>query len=100
MEYLEIEIIEYTDDAFPGWVKCKFIDIAGKTHYIYEKVPVVSLENINSNTLFPIKGSIRGKIIDKNNDSVCFSSLEPDNISTSDGEDTFFVSEKQIHKIM
>jgi hypothetical protein len=44
MKYLEVDIIEYIENNFPGWVLCKFIDLTGKTHYFEEEVPMVSIE--------------------------------------------------------
>jgi hypothetical protein len=84
MKYLEVDIIEYIQNDFPGWVRCKFIDSVGKEHYFNDKIPVVSVENINEETILPKKGFIRGKIINKNNGIICFSTLELDHIETED----------------
>jgi hypothetical protein len=96
MEYLIIDIIEYEKDYFPGYVYCKFIDAFGKTHYFGEKLPVVSVENINEKTILPRKGFIRGEIINKKNDIIYFSTTEPDGVESIDGENIFYANKEQI----
>jgi hypothetical protein len=96
MDYLIVDIIEYTLNEFPGFVLCKFSDCIGKTHYLNEKVPVVSTENIDENTALPQKGYIAGEIINKENGIIKFSTVKPDAIETTDGLNIFFVSERQI----
>jgi hypothetical protein len=98
MEHLEVDIIKYTQEDFPGWVLLKFNDSSGKTHYFEEKVPIVSNRSIDENSFFPQKGFIRGNIIDTKNDVVCFSTLEPDHIESKNGVNTFYVDKKQIFK--
>jgi hypothetical protein len=98
MEYLEVDIIEYTQSNFPGWVLCKVIDSTGQIHYFEEKVPIVSIENINKDTILPQKGYVRGKIINRNNGIICFSTLKPDGVETKEGVSIFYVYENQIIK--
>jgi hypothetical protein len=96
MKYLIVEIIEFTDDGFPGFVKCKFIDALGKTWNFYEKAPVVSFENITKNTILPRNGYIAGEILHEENGIIYFSTEKPDYIETDDGENKFYVFKNQI----
>jgi hypothetical protein len=99
MKFLVIDIVEYTQNDFPGWVRCKLIDSMGKEHYFNEKVPIVSVENINKNTTFPQKGYIRGEIIEvvnKKHGIIAFGTLKPDGVESENGNNLFLVYESQI----
>jgi hypothetical protein len=93
---LIVDIIEYTDEHFPGWVKCTFCDISGKQHYFVEKIPVLTEEPISSISTFPKRGYIAGKIVGKEKGIVCFNTKIPYDIESVDGETEFFVSENMI----
>ena len=99
MDYLMADIFEYSFDYFPGYVSCKFTDVFGKIHYINEKIPIVSGENIwsyNKNTVLPQKGYIAGEIINKENGIINFSTLKPWSIETNENINVFFVYDNQI----
>ena len=99
MNYLMVDIFEYSFEYFPGWLSCKFIDAFGKIHYIYEKIPVVStLEdfNVSRNTILPQKGYIAGEIINKENGTIKFSTIKPCDIETNENINVFYVHENQI----
>jgi hypothetical protein len=96
MDYLIVDIIEYTLNEFPGFVLCKFSDHIGKIHYFNEKLPVISTGNINGDTVLPQKGYVAGKIINKENNIIKFSTITPYGIETTDGLNIFSVSERQI----
>ena len=99
MNYLMVDIFEYSFEYFPGWLSCQFTDAFGKIHYIYEKIPLVStLEDFNvyKNTILPQKGYIAGEIIDKENGIIKFSTINPCDIETSENINIFCVYENQI----
>jgi hypothetical protein len=99
MNYLIVDIFEYSFDCFPGYVLCKFTDVFGKIHYINEKIPVVSDENIwsyNKNIILPQKGYIAGEIINKENDTINFSTIKPWDIETTENINIFCVYNNQI----
>ena len=96
MIFLIVDIIEYFSNDFPGFVRCKFTDIYNKTHYFYEKVPIVSSENINEFSIFPRNGYIAGEIINKENDIITFSIMEPYNITSDKNISIFFVKDNKV----
>ena len=96
MKFLVVDIIEYTEDGYPGWVTCSFADAFGKTKFIEEKEPVVSSGEITKDTVLPVKGYIAGEIISREGDIICFCTEKPWDIETRDGENKFFVLEKQL----
>jgi hypothetical protein len=97
--FLIVEIFEYSFECFPGYALCKFTDIFGKTHYINEKIPIVSFDNIwhyNKPVTLPQKGYVAGEIINKANDIVTFSTIKPWYIETNENISVFCVYENQI----
>jgi hypothetical protein len=96
MKLLEVDIIEYSNEYFPGFVECSFVDAFGKVWYIDEKAPVVSVENITEDTELPIKGYVGGEIISRNGEIVCFCTKNPWFIESREGIDKFYVYEKQL----
>ena len=72
MKLLSVSIVEYVDDAYPGWVKAVFNDSNGRGWSIEDKtVYFGSPELLDSNTIYPQTGQIECQIIaehlDKNN---------------------------------
>ena len=96
MDHLIVEITGYVCTDFPGYIHFKIIDIFGKTHHFNEKTPVVSLEIIDENSVFPMHGSIAGKIIDTDNDEIKFSTEKPYGIATEDNINEFWVKKNQV----
>lgn len=60
---LKIQITNYISNDFPGFVECKFKDAWGKEHTIHEKLPVISLKNLDEKSNYPVKDSIACEII-------------------------------------
>jgi hypothetical protein len=61
---IKATIVRFTDDDQPGWVECKFIDAKGVTHLFEEKVPVVTVENLDAHSEYPREGKIGCTLID------------------------------------
>ena len=55
---VKVEISRYVDDHFPGLVECTLVDALGVEHMFVEKVPVVTLANLNADTSYPQPGVI------------------------------------------
>ncbi len=93
---LAVDIIEYSNEYFPGRVTCSFVDAFGKTWHIDEKTPVVSCGNITEDAGLPVKGYVAGEIISRDGDVVCFCTENPSHIESRDGESKFYVFESQL----
>jgi len=65
MPAVRVTIVGYVDDAQPGWVECILIDANGVDGSIIEKVPVVSVDDLNANSVYPQFGVIECEIVDK-----------------------------------
>jgi len=97
--YLMVSIIEYSFDDNPEFALCKFMDVSGKIHYIREKIPIVSSEDIwfnNKNTVLPQFGYVAGEIINNENGIIYFSTENPWCIETDEKLNKFYVYDNQI----
>jgi hypothetical protein len=54
MWFLKVEIAKFADaDHYPGWVECRIEDAAGQVHTFIEKVPLVSSEDLWTESAYP-----------------------------------------------
>jgi hypothetical protein len=65
LKAITIKITSFIDDGQPGWVECKFTDAWNKEHIVHDKVPIVSLEDLNATSKYPRDGLIACEIIKK-----------------------------------
>jgi hypothetical protein len=61
---VKVEILRYVDDSQPGFVECRLIDAWGNQHLFLEKVPVVTLENLDVSSTYPQSGIIACQIVE------------------------------------
>jgi hypothetical protein len=98
---IEVEIIEYTDESQPGWVKCKLTDAFKKDWYIIEKVPIVSSEYLTAQSIYPKIGFIAVKVIEtsvneKGTGLAIIDTSIPWGINDENGETRFTVLRSQL----
>lgn len=97
---VKVEITRLMDDAQPGWVECKLIDAYGREHRFVEKVPVVSLEDLDASSAYPRPGSIDCEVIERRfidgAEIVTINSAMPWAIESVDGEEVFCVRSDQL----
>jgi len=55
---LAVRITRFVDDYPPGFVECSLLDAQGRLHLFVEKAPVVSTENLWSDSVYPRDGTI------------------------------------------
>jgi hypothetical protein len=60
---IKVSIERFTDESQPGWVECRFSDAAGKVHVFEEKIPVVSLEDLDAGSDYPRSGIIGCEVV-------------------------------------
>ena len=58
MPSIAVEIVRFVDEHQPGFVECQFQDAHGQQHVVVEKVPVVTKENLWTNSRYPRPGTI------------------------------------------
>ncbi|MHA3788499.1 hypothetical protein ACX0HA_09840 [Flavobacterium hauense] len=101
MKALKIKITKFIDAHQPGFVECTFIDAWNKKHIIHEKVPVVTTENLDTNSIYPVEGIVNCEIIKEYTDSnnriiVTISTEKPWDISTIEDMNVFDILENQL----
>lgn len=55
---LRVDIVGFVDESFPGFVRCAFADANGKRHTFIEKIPVVTTEDLWSDSVYPQQGTV------------------------------------------
>jgi hypothetical protein len=60
---IKVKIERFTDDWQPGFVECCFVDALGNLHVFEEKVPIVSLEDLTAQSVYPRDGVIACSLI-------------------------------------
>jgi len=58
-------ICRYADASFPGWVECRLVDALGQEHMFVEKVPVVTMGDVDATTSLPQAGLIACIVLGK-----------------------------------
>ena len=58
MTCLRVDIVSFVDESFPGFVRCAFLDADGKRHTFIEKVPVVTTQDLWTDSIYPQQGSV------------------------------------------
>jgi len=53
MKAIPVEIVRLLSRDWPGWVECKFIDAQGRVHFVHDKVPIFTSEDLHSGSQFP-----------------------------------------------
>lgn len=93
-----IKIIEFTNESQPGWIRCVLKDAFDKEFFFTEKVPVVTLEDLDKKSVYPQSGAIRCSIIKTNQDQnlIEIDTSQPDGVSSEDGSTRFTVFSHQL----
>ena len=63
MKVFKIKINQFIDDHQPGWVECSFFDALGKEHIARDKVPIFTVEHLDSNSKYPKEGLVGCEIM-------------------------------------
>jgi hypothetical protein len=57
MPSIQVSIIRFVDEHQPGFVEAEFADANGNLHTLVDKVPVFSLEDLWSDSVYPQPGA-------------------------------------------
>jgi hypothetical protein len=98
---VRVTIAGFIDEQQPGWVECNLVDAHGKTWKFNEKAPVVSNENLRSDSEYPKQGSIVCTALHRQVDGagrlvVTVDMISPWGIESTDGSTIFDVYAEQI----
>ncbi len=59
---MAVQIERFVDEYQPGFVECRLVDAEGHPHLFIEKVPIVSADDLWSNSTYPVAGAIACEI--------------------------------------
>jgi hypothetical protein len=98
---LVVAITAFADDAQPGFVNCQFVDASGRTHEFFEKVPIVTVENLHRESTYPRPGIIRCSVTERRRGTdgrelICIDTAVPDGVESTRGETRFEVLAEQL----
>ena len=102
MAELRVQIVRYVDDGFPGFVACEFTDATGQQHTIVDKVPIVSVEDLDASSQYPRPGAVPCSILEtmRRENGVPLlriTTREPVPIDTVNGQSEFVVLASEVH---
>ncbi|HEY6968125.1 MAG TPA: hypothetical protein VJA94_02885 [Candidatus Angelobacter sp.] len=60
---LAVQIVRFVDASNPGVVACEFLDANDIRHTIIDKVPVVSLLDLDASSKYPQPGAVRCEVL-------------------------------------
>jgi hypothetical protein len=98
---VKVSIIRYVDDSQPGIVECKLVDARGREWTVIEKVPVVSLVDLDASSNYPQPGVIGCLVVERRQQAdgrevVTISTEKPWDIESTTGETRFDVVPEQL----
>jgi hypothetical protein len=101
MPSIQVSIIRFVDEHQPGFVEAEFADADGTTHTLVDKVPVFSLEDLWSDSVYPQPGFARCEVLARLEDSqgrklARVTIAKPDSLESTRGLSEFVVLESQI----
>jgi len=98
---IKVTIERFTQEWQPGWVECRFDDAVGNSHVFEEKVPVVTEEDLDSQSEYPRPGIIgcellATRVAPDGREVVVVDTERPWGIESKNGETRFEVFRDQI----
>lgn len=98
---LAVQIERFVDDHFPGFVECRLTDAFGRLHLFIEKIPVVTTENLWSDSAYPCVGTIEceveSSLIDEQGRELSWVNTgHPWSIESTEGISSFLVLSSQV----
>jgi len=96
-----VEITRFVDTSFPGWVEFVLLDASGASWTFVDKVPVVTVENLNEASDYPRPATIECEVVPAPSASqaaglVTIDTSRPWGIETKDGTSKFVVRQSQL----
>jgi hypothetical protein len=101
MPCLRVSIVRFVDEHQPGFVECEFTDATGTVHTLVDKVPIFSLDDLWSDSVYPQPGLARCEVLGQSQDSLAHTLARvtiarPDGLESSRGLSEFVVLESQL----
>ena len=96
MYTVSVQIVRFTDPAFPGWVECVLRDASDREWTLADKVPIFTAAPLDAHSAYPQPGVVACEIVgrwtDESGRTRCLIDTErPWGVSTRNGETRFEV---------
>lgn len=62
---VRVVVSRYVDDAQPGWVECRLVDVHGAEWSFVEKAPVVTAESLDAESPYPRQGVLACEVVER-----------------------------------
>ena len=101
MPFVSVQIVRFTDAAFPGWVVCALLDASGREWEFIDKVPVFTSALLDEFSVYPQPGVIACEVVGQRTDErgrpLCTIDTErPWGVAATSGETRFEVCAHQL----
>lgn len=98
---IKVQITRFISDDQPGFVECRFRDAWNREHVVHDKVPVVTLEDLDASSVYPREGFVGCEIVkewkdDSGRSLVTVSTEKPWAIDTVEGCFDFDLPSEQV----
>jgi hypothetical protein len=99
--FLQIQIVRFVDQGFPGFVAGEFLDAHGKRHTVIDKIPVIGTPELWKDSHYPQPSSIQCEIVETPDEladrgQVRVNIDRPWGLETTDGSTEFVVHQSQV----
>ena len=100
MTFLRVDVVAFVDESFPGFVRCAFADADGNRFTLVEKVPVVTTQELWTDSIYPQPGTVPcvgvEKLQDDTGRALARVSICPIEMGSPDYPEQFVVHESQL----
>ena len=100
----KVEITRFHDSGQPGFVELAFTDAVGRAHRFVEKVPVVTTDDLDESSPYPLPAAIDCRVVargvnDVGDRIITVDTSLPWAIASITGESTFVVRPEQLEDV-
>jgi hypothetical protein len=98
---LDLQIVRYVDDSFPGWVASEFVDSDGARHTLVDRWPIFTTDILDETSTYPRPGRAPCKVMsryldDRGREIARISIARPVAMESTDGLSEFTVLSSQL----
>lgn len=102
---IRAQIVRMVDPHYPGFVECELVDVDGVRWSIVDKVPVVTLEDLDERSSYPRSVELACTVLERfrSPEGIELALIDigsPWGLQASDGETTFEVRVDQLREIV
>jgi hypothetical protein len=101
---LTCEIVSWVRDDFPGWIRVRVTDAAGRAWFLIDKAPIFQVE-VTAESMFPVPAAVRCAVVEivrgegEEGPPRLVVSTAVDGIAAEDGTDRFTVAGDMLRRI-